>query len=54
MGSQPKILTKGVELMDDPRRAGVVILMVFMTALFFLSVDEIIRLVVGFILSLGR
>jgi preprotein translocase subunit SecE len=33
---------------------GVVILMVFMTALFFLSVDQMIRLVVGFILGLGR
>ncbi len=33
---------------------GVVILMVFMTALFFVSVDEIIRLLVGFILGLGR
>jgi preprotein translocase subunit SecE len=33
---------------------GVVILMVFTTALFFLSVDEMIRLVVGFILNLGR
>ncbi|WP_298353822.1 preprotein translocase subunit SecE [Rhodoblastus sp.] len=33
---------------------GVVILMVFTTALFFLSVDQMIRLVVGFILGLGR
>jgi preprotein translocase subunit SecE len=33
---------------------GVVILMVFATALFFLSVDQMIHLFVGFILSLGR
>jgi preprotein translocase subunit SecE len=33
---------------------GVVILMVFATALFFLSVDQIIRLLVGLILGLGH
>ncbi len=33
---------------------GVVILMVFMTAIFFLTVDQLIRLFVGFILGLGR
>ncbi|MCI4678854.1 preprotein translocase subunit SecE [Rhodoblastus acidophilus] len=33
---------------------GLVVLMVFLTAVFFVSVDEIIRLAVGFILSLGR
>lgn len=33
---------------------GLVALMVFMAALFFVSVDQIIRLAVQFILSFGR
>jgi preprotein translocase subunit SecE len=33
---------------------GLVIVMVILAALFFVSVDQTIRLVVGFILNLGR
>ena len=36
------------------QKTGLVLAMVFVASLFFVSVDQTLRLIVGFLLSLGR